>query len=74
MHLSWKDYEALTARESGDWRDFVRYPHLLVCARCRREVKEYRINGTLLRDLKIAYLRDEEVRRVMVTRGGSLRT
>ena len=73
MHLSWKDYESLAVRGAGTWRDFVRYPHLLVCARCRREVKEHRTDGTLLRDIKAAYLRGEEVHRVMVTKGGSRR-
>lgn len=73
MHLNWRDYESFAARGAGAWRDFVRYPHLLVCAQCRREMKEHRINGILLREVKAAYLRSEEVHREMVTRGGSRR-
>lgn len=73
MHLNWKDYESLAARGAGTWRDFVRYPHLLVCAQCRREMKEHRLSGGLLRDIKVAYLRGEEVHQVMATRGGTRR-
>lgn len=51
----------------------MQYPHLLVCTRCRRELKEHRIGGTLLRDIKAAYLRGEEIHRVMASKGGATR-
>ena len=73
MHLSWKDCESLASEGAGTWRDFVRYPHLLVCVQCRREVREHRTSGALLRDLKCAYQRGEEIHQVMSTRGGSRR-
>lgn len=73
MHLSWKDYESLVSQGAGTWYDFVRYPHLFVCTRCRREIKEHRASSALLRDLKTAYLRGEEVHQMMSTKGGSRR-
>lgn len=73
MHLSWKDYETLVSSSAGSWREVLRFPHLLVCAQCRRELKEHRASGALLRDLKVAYLRGEEVHQVMATKGGSQR-
>lgn len=73
MHLSWKDYETLVSASSGTWRDYVRFPHLLVCTQCRRELKEHRASSALLRDLKAAYMRGEEVHQVMATKGGSQR-
>ena len=73
MHLSWKDYESLASQGAGTWRDFVRYPHLLVCARCRRELKEHRENRALLGDFKVAYLRGEAVHKVMMSTGGGSR-
>ena len=74
MHLSWKDYEVLVRKGAVTWRDFVRYPHLLVCARCRQELKEHRASGALLNDFKAAYLRGEAVHAVMSsTRGTSRR-
>lgn len=74
MHLSWKDYDALATQGLGTWQDFVRYPHLLVCARCRRELKAHRESRTLLSDLKTAYQRGEAVHRVMSTGGPFKRT
>ena len=73
MHLSLRDFETLPHDGKLSWRQYIRYPHLMLCPKCRKEYKEYREDRSLIADLKAAYARDEEIHSVMVSKGASVR-
>lgn len=59
MHLSWRELEILSREVNQDWKRYVRYPHLLFCPECRRELKSHGEDRSLILSLKSAYTRDE---------------
>lgn len=74
MHLSWRDFESLSHGGESSWRRYVRFPHLLFCAKCRRELKAHGEDGPLLESLKAAYAREETIRLIRTSREVSRRT
>ena len=54
MHLSLRDFETLSREGEPSWRRYVHYPHLLFCAKCRKELKSYGEDRSLISDLKNA--------------------
>ena len=73
MHLSLRDFEALSCEGESSWRRYVRYPHLLFCAKCRRELKSYGEDRSLISDIKNAYAREEKIHLIRASRGASRR-
>ena len=73
MHLSLRDLEALSCEGESSWRRYVHYPHLLFCAKCRRELKSYGEDRSLISDIKNAYAREEKIHLIMASRGASKR-
>lgn len=73
MHLSWRDLERLSGEDGTSWRRFLRYPHLLFCAKCRGELKAHGEDRSLISGLKSAYAREEEIHMVMASRRASKR-
>ncbi len=71
MHLSLRDFEALSCGGEPSWRRYVRYPHLLFCAKCRMELKSYGEDRSLISDLKNAYAREENIH---LTRASKVRS
>lgn len=69
MHLSWRDLEILSCDGKPSWRRYVRCPHLLFCAKCRKELKTHGEDRSLISDLKAAYVREEEIHMIMASRG-----
>ena len=73
MHLSLRDFETLSREGEPSWRRYVHYPHLLLCAKCRRELKSYGEDRSLISDLKNAYAREEKIHMIRASRGASTR-
>jgi len=73
MHLSLRDFESLSCDGEPSWRRYVRYPHLLFCAKCRKELKSYGEDRSLISDLKNAYAREEKIYLIRASRGASRR-
>lgn len=73
MHLSWRDLEILSCEGTPSWQRYVRYPHLLFCAKCRRELKAHGEDRSLISDLKAAYVREERIHTIRTSRGTSRR-
>ena len=73
MHLSLRDFEALSCESGPSWRRYVHYPHLLFCAKCRRELKAYGEDRSLILDIKSAYAREEKIHLIRASRGASRR-
>ena len=71
MHLSLRDLEALSCEGVSSWRRYVHYPHLLFCAKCRKELKSYGEDRSLLSNLKNAYAREEKIHLIRTSRGRS---
>lgn len=69
MHLSWRELEILSCEVDLDWLRYVRYPHLLFCSRCRRELKSHGEDRSLILSLKSAYARDEMIHTMRSSRG-----
>ena len=68
MHLSLRDFEALTCGEATFWRRCARYPHLLFCAKCRSELKSYGEDRPLILGVKNAYAREEAIHLAVASR------
>lgn len=73
MHLSLRDLEALSCGDGPSWLRYVRCPHLLLCAKCRRELKTYGRDRVLISDVKNAYARGEEIHLIRASRRTSRR-
>lgn len=73
MHLSWRDFENLSCVDVPSWQRYARYPHLLFCAKCRKELKAHGEERTLISDLKAAYAREEKIHTTRASRGTSIR-
>ena len=73
MHLSLRDFESLLCLWESSWRRYVRCPHLLFCAKCRKELKAYRADRSLIYDLKNAYAREEQIHLIRASRKASIR-
>ena len=73
MHLSLRDFEALSCEGVPSWRRYVHYPHLLFCAKCRKELKSYGEDRALISDIKDAYAREEQIHLIRASRGASRR-
>ena len=73
MHLSWRDLEELSRNGKLSWRQYVRHPHLLFCAKCREELKSHGADRSLIQNLKSAYARVEKLHTVMSSRSISRR-
>ena len=73
MHLSLQDFEALSCEGKPSWRRYVQYPHLLFCAKCRKELKSYGEDRSLISDLKNAYAREEKIHLIRASRRSSRR-
>lgn len=69
MHLSWRELEILSREVNLDWRRYVRCPHLLLCSKCRRELKSHGEDRSLILSLKSAYARDEMIHTMRSSRG-----
>ena len=69
MHLSWRELEILSCEVDLDWLRYVRYPHLLFCSKCRRELKSHGEDRSLILGLKSAYARDEMIHTMRSSRG-----
>lgn len=74
MHLSWRDFESLSRGGEPAWRRYVRFPHLLFCAKCRRELKAHGDDAPLLTHLKTAYAREETIHLIRTSREVTRRT
>lgn len=74
MHLSWRDFESLSRGGGPTWRHYVRFPHLLFCAKCRSELKAHGEDGPLLTRLKAAYAREETIHLIRTSREVTRRT
>lgn len=61
MHLSWRDLEELSRSGKSAWRLYACNPHLLFCAKCRKELKSHVVDRSLILKLKAAYARDEKI-------------
>jgi len=68
MHFSWRDLETLSCEDMPSWRRYVRYPHLLFCAKCRKELKAHGEDRTLISNLKAAYAREERIHMIRTSR------
>ena len=71
MHLSLRDFEALSCEGVSSWRRYVQYPHLLFCAKCRKELKSYGEDRPLISDIKSAYAREEKIHLIRASRRAS---
>ena len=69
MHLSLRDFEVLSCDGGPFWRRYVHCPHLLFCAKCRKELKAYGEDRSLISDLKNAYVREENIHLIRASRG-----
>ena len=74
MHLSWRDFEELSREGVSSWRRYVRFPHLLFCAKCRQELKSHDEDSPLISSLKAAYAREEKIHLIRTSREVSKRT
>jgi hypothetical protein len=73
VHLSLRDFEALSLEDGSSWRRYVRCPHLLFCAKCRKELKSYGEDRSLISDIKSAYAREEKIHLIRTSRRVSTR-
>ena len=73
MHFSLQDFETLWSEGGSSWLRYIHHPHLLFCAKCRMELKSYGEDRSLISDLKNAYVRDEKIHQIKVSRGASRR-
>ena len=71
MHLSLRDFEALSCEGEAFWLRYVHYPHLLFCAKCRKELKAYGEDRSLISDVKNAYVRAEKIHLIRTSRRAS---
>lgn len=71
MHLSLRDFEDISCGGVPFLRRYVRYPHLLFCAKCRKELKSYNEDRTLISDVKNAYAREETIHLIRASRMAS---
>ena len=73
MHLSFRDFEDMSREGVPSWRRYVHHPHLLFCAKCRKELKSYGEDRSLISDIKNAYAREEKIHLIRASRGASRR-
>lgn len=73
MHLSLRDFEALSRQGDSFWRRYIHHPHLLFCAKCRKELKAYGEDRSLIADIKNAYAREEQIYLVRASRRATRR-
>ena len=73
MHLSLRDFEVLSREGVSFWWRYVHYPHLLFCAKCRKELKSYGEDRLLISDVKNAYAREENIHLIRASRSASRR-
>lgn len=71
MHLSLRDFEALSCEGGAFWRRYVHYLHLLFCAKCRKELKAYDEDRSLILDVKNAYAREEKIHLIRASKRAS---
>ena len=73
MHLSLRDFEALSGEVGPSWLRYVHSPHLLFCAKCRRELKSYGEDRSMIAGIRDAYAREENIHLIRSSRRTSIR-